>query len=67
MIHWWIPTNKEPPEGATDFAQMILDTLRVAGVQQAHKEDRISFESLDGWPGSYIAGKGAYRDADGSS
>ena len=53
-------------EGATDFAQMILVTLRVAGVQQAHKEDRISFESLDGWPGSYIAGKGAYRDADGS-
>jgi adenine-specific DNA-methyltransferase len=53
-------------EGATDFAQMILDTLRVAGVQQAHKEDRISFVSLDGWPGNYIAGKGAYRDADGS-
>jgi adenine-specific DNA-methyltransferase len=53
-------------EQATGFAQMILDTLRVAGVQQAHKEDRISFESLDGWPGSYIAGKGAYRDADGS-
>jgi adenine-specific DNA-methyltransferase len=53
-------------EGATDFAQMILDTLRVAGVQQAHKEDRISFESLDGWPGNYIAGKSTYRDADGS-
>lgn len=53
-------------DGATDFAQMILDTLRVAGVQQAHKEDRINFESLDGWPGNYIAGKGAYRDADGS-
>ena len=53
-------------EGAADFAQMILETLRVSGVQQAHKEDRISFESLDGWPGSYIAGKGAYRDADGS-
>ena len=53
-------------EGAADFAQMILDTLRVAGVQQAHKEDRINFVSLDGWPGSYIAGKGAYRDADAS-
>ena len=53
-------------EGATDFAQMIIDTLRVAGVQQAHKEDRISFESLDGWPGNYIAGKGTYRDADSS-
>jgi len=53
-------------QGATDFARMILDTLSVAGVQQVQKEDRISFEILDGWPGSYISGKGAYRDADGS-
>ena len=53
-------------EGATDFAQMILNTLRVAGVQQAHKEDRISFESLAGWPGVLLAGKGSYRDADGT-
>jgi adenine-specific DNA-methyltransferase len=45
---------------------MILNTLRVAGVQQAHKEDRISFESLDGWPGVLLAGKGSYRDADGT-
>jgi len=53
-------------EGATDFAQMILNTLRVAGVQQAHYQDRISFESLDGWPGVLLAGKGSYRDADGT-
>lgn len=53
-------------EGATDFAQMILNTLRVAGVQQAHKQDSISFESLDGWPGVLLAGKGSYRDADGT-
>jgi adenine-specific DNA-methyltransferase len=53
-------------EGATDFAQMILNTLRVAGVQQAHKQDRISFEALDGWPGELLAGKGTYRDADGT-
>jgi adenine-specific DNA-methyltransferase len=53
-------------EGAMDFAQMILITLRVAGVQQAHKQDRISFESLDGWPGKLLAGKGSYRDADGT-
>jgi adenine-specific DNA-methyltransferase len=53
-------------EGATDFAQMILNTLRVAGVQQAHKQDRITFESLDGWPGVLLAGKGSYRDADGT-
>jgi adenine-specific DNA-methyltransferase len=53
-------------EGATEFGQMILNTLRVAGVQQAHKQDRISFESLDGWPGVLLAGKGSYRDADGT-
>jgi adenine-specific DNA-methyltransferase len=53
-------------EGATDFAQMILNTLRVSPVQQAHKQDRISFESLDGWPGVLLAGKGSYREADGT-
>jgi adenine-specific DNA-methyltransferase len=53
-------------EGATDFAQMILNTLRKAGVQQAHKQDGINFEALDGWPGVLLAGKGNYRDADGT-
>jgi len=51
-------------EEATDFAQMILTTLRTAGVQQAHKEDKILFESLEGWPGNYIAGKGFFREVD---
>jgi adenine-specific DNA-methyltransferase len=44
--------------GSADFAQMILDTLKVAGVQQAHKGDKISFDSLEPWPGEYICGKG---------
>ena len=35
----------------TDFAQMMLENLKTAGVQQAHKEDRITFTSLVGWPG----------------
>lgn len=50
-------------EGATDFAHMILNTLRVSGVQQANKQDRINFESLEGWPGNYIASKAKYKDA----
>jgi adenine-specific DNA-methyltransferase len=33
------------------FPQMILENLKVAGVQQAHKEDRITFTSLNPWPG----------------
>src|SRR5579883_1277613 len=45
---------------ATDFAQMILENLRAAGVQQAHKEDRIVFNSLTGWPGHYICAEGTY-------
>jgi adenine-specific DNA-methyltransferase len=30
---------------------MILDNLKTAGVQQAHKADRITFTSLTPWPG----------------
>jgi len=31
--------------GTPDFATVILDNLKLAGVQQAHKEDRITFTS----------------------
>ncbi|NOG71279.1 site-specific DNA-methyltransferase [Roseicella sp. DB1501] len=43
-----------------DFASMILENLRTAGVQQADKADRISFTSLTGWPGSFIAAEGRF-------
>src|SRR5207253_5859329 len=33
------------------FPQMILENLKTAGVQQAHKEDRITFTALTPWPG----------------
>jgi adenine-specific DNA-methyltransferase len=42
------------PAPDRDFAGMVLENLKAAGVQQAHKEDRIGFTSLTGWPGSYI-------------
>jgi len=47
-----------------DFATMILENLKVAGVQQAHKEDKIAFVSLEQWPGDFICAKGVY-DQDG--
>lgn len=47
-----------------DFAAMILDNLRAAGVQQAHKEDRIAFTSLTPWPGAFIAAEGRYMEGD---
>jgi len=45
-----------------DFTQMILENLRVAGVQQAHKDDKITFTSLTPWPGNLICAKGTYRE-----
>ena len=44
------------------FVAMILENLKAAGVQQAHKEDKISFTSIKGWPGDYICGEGIYAD-----
>jgi len=48
--------------GVQTFAEMILDNLRTAGVQQAHKQDKIVFTSLTAWPGKLISGQGRYRE-----
>ena len=42
------------------FAQMILDNLKVAGVQQAHKENKIQFSSIVPWPGNLVCAEGRY-------
>ena len=47
-----------------DFAPMILENLRAAGVQQARRRDRIEFSSLSPWPGEYIAAEGRYAEGD---
>ena len=49
---------------ATEFAQMILENLKIAGVQQAHKEDRIVFTSLTGWPGRFICAEGRFMEGE---
>jgi adenine-specific DNA-methyltransferase len=43
-----------------DFTQVILENLKTAGVQQAHKEDKINFISLTPWPGEMICAEGRY-------
>ena len=42
------------------FPQMILENLKVAGVQQAHKADRITFTALNPWPGELVCAEGRY-------
>jgi len=45
------------------FPQMILDNLKTAGVQQAHKADRITFTSLTPWPGEgAVCAEGRYLE-----
>ncbi len=53
--------------GTPDFAAVILENLKLAGVQQAHKEDRIIFTSLTGWPGKYICAEGRYLEGKGEN
>ena len=49
-----------------DFAGMILGQLATAGVQQVHKEDRITFAAVTPWPGSYICAEGRYAEGQGT-
>ncbi len=44
------------------FPERILENLKVAGVQQASKQDRISFDSLLPWPGEYVCAEGTYLE-----
>ncbi len=50
-----------------DFAHMILENLRAAGVQQASKADRIAFSSLEPWPGDLVCAEGRYLEGDDGS
>jgi len=50
-----------------DFAQMILENLKTSGVQQAHKEDKISFTALIPWPGKLICAEGRYIEGNPES
>jgi adenine-specific DNA-methyltransferase len=57
-----IADRKTGYDAKRDFPSMILETLRVAGVQQAHKEDKITFTSLTPWPGEYVCAVGLYLE-----
>ncbi len=50
-----------------DFTQIILENLKIAGVQQAHKADKIVFTSLTPWPGYYICAEGKYIEGNKES
>ena len=46
------------------FPLMVLENLKTAGVQQAHKEDKITFTTLTPWPGDLVCAEGRYMEGD---
>jgi adenine-specific DNA-methyltransferase len=55
----------ESPDGYSEemgFVQMILEHLKTTGVQQEHKEDKITFTSLTPWPGDFVCAEGHYSE-----
>ena len=49
------------------FPQMILENLKTSGVQQAHKEDKITFTALTPWPGDLVCAEGRYLEGNAES
>ncbi len=60
------PLKADGAEAAAEqmFAQTILENLKTAGVQQAHKDDRITFTALTPWPGDLVCGDGRYLEGE---
>jgi len=54
-------------EDEQGFVRMILENLKTAGVQQAHKEDKITFSSIAPWPGALVCAEGRYVEGDKDS
>jgi len=63
------PLKKDSAEYGAEqsFPQMILENLKISGVQQAHKEDKISFTALTPWPGDLVCAEGRYLEGNAQS
>ena len=58
------PLDAPSKDDCKDFADMVIENLKTAGVQQAHKEDKIDFTSISPWPGKYICAEARYVEGD---
>lgn len=58
------PAASRAGEDSRDFVTMILDNLKMSGVQQASKKDKIDFTSLNPWPGEMICAEGRYMEGE---
>jgi len=62
------PAGEAPPaRDAADFVAIILDNLRKAGVQNTFKNERLVFERIEPYAGTYVQAVGEYTDAAGKT
>lgn len=62
------PLDRKPGNQDSDqsFVASILESLKSAGVQQAHKADKIDFTALVAWQGDRIVADGRYVEGAGA-
>jgi adenine-specific DNA-methyltransferase len=73
--HRVLATDEDRPRGeadganvaTTDFATMILDNLKKAGVQNTVKNERLKFDTLEPYAGTWLQAVGRSIGADGKS
>ena len=74
--HRMLPTAEENQAGTVseqegrkqqDFAAMILENLKKAGVQNTRKSERLRFDRLDPYAGTWLHAAGEYTDAVGKT
>ncbi|WP_207781385.1 site-specific DNA-methyltransferase [Novacetimonas pomaceti] len=58
------PTAPSRDPSVRDFVTMILTTLGEAGVQLGDKRERITFTSLDVWPGKMLCAEGRFMEGE---
>jgi len=56
--------SEEEAHRTQDFASMILENLKKAGVQNTRKNERLVFETLDPYAGVWINATGTFIDSD---
>jgi adenine-specific DNA-methyltransferase len=61
------PSARSASNGEQDFVRTILENLETAGVQQAHKDDKIKFSSIAPWPGHLVCAEGRYFEGSQSA
>jgi adenine-specific DNA-methyltransferase len=58
---------REDTLNTQDFAGMIIENLRTSGVQNTIKKERLKFDRLEAYAGTWLHATGEYTEKDGKS